>query len=117
MTADTKIYIVDEIRPKPGKGKAFLEHYMETYAPAAVARGLKLEYTWVNPPVWLTGDQQNTLLIIWSVDDVSAYWEIQTKIRWDRSIAEWWSHADEMVTSRKRLVLGDSHQIAGLTDV
>ena len=117
MTVDSNIYIVDEIRPKPGGGRAFLEHYLETYAPLAAGRGMKLEHSLVCPPVWLEGEQQNTLLIVWSVESVAAYWGVQAKARWDQSIADWWVRADEMVTSRSRRVLGDSTHIASLTNV
>lgn len=115
--ADTRIYVVDEIEPKPGKGEEFLKFYRETYVPLAEARGMRLEHSLVNPPVWLTGDQQNTLLIVWSVANVEAYWAMQGKIRWDPSIADWWSDAERMMTSRKRLVLGDAANIASLTNV
>lgn len=117
MTADSNIYIVDEILAKPGGGQAFLEHYMETYVPLAVARGMKLEHSLVCPPFWLEGDQQNTLLIVWSVESVATYWGVQAQARWDRSIADWWTRADEMVTSRSRRVLGDSGLIGSLTNV
>lgn len=117
MADGTTIYIVDEIRPKPGQGQAFLDHYMESYAPLAVARGMRLEHSWVNPPLWLSGDQQNTLLIVWSVESVSAYWELQGKIRWDSAISDWWSQVDAMVTSRNRLVLGESQELASFTNV
>src|SRR5581483_2129564 len=53
VAGDEPIYQVDEITPKPGQAQEFLKTYMERYAPGAVARGFKLEFTWVSPPLWL----------------------------------------------------------------
>jgi hypothetical protein len=117
MEPDTDIYIVDEIIPKPGRGEALLKHYMDTYAPRARNWGMKLNHSWVCPPVWLEGDQQNTLLIIWSVESVGAFWDVQVKIRWDRSVSEWWSQVDGMITSRTRRVFGGADHIGISADV
>lgn len=117
MAADTNIYIVDQVTPRPGKAEAYLKQYMDIYAPLASAAGLKLEHTWVNPPLWLDGEQQNTLVIVWSVESASAYWMVQAKIRWDRSFADWWADTEMMVASRTRLVVSEPSSIASLTNV
>lgn len=117
MAADTKIYIVDQVMPRPGKAEAYLERYMDIYAPLASAAGLTLEHTWVNPPLWLGEGQQNTLVIVWSVESVSAYWMVQAKIRWDRSFADWWADTEMMVASRTRLVVSEPSSIASETNV
>lgn len=117
MPNDEAIYILDQITPKPGKAEAFLQHYLDGYAPLAKARGLTLEYSWVNPPVWLEGGQSNTLFIVWSVKGTGAYYAAAYMARLDPLSSNWWRDADPMIETRRRAVLGDSSAIASLTNV
>jgi hypothetical protein len=117
MANDETIYILDQITPKAGRGKAFLQSYMDGYAPVARARGLKLEYTWVSPPMWMEGEQSNTLFIVWSVKGVAAYWAVESKARRDPTSSHWWRDAEPMIATRSRSVLSDASNIASLTNV
>lgn len=67
MTDSQKIYIVDRITSKSGRGRTFLELYMQRYAPGARERGMTHEFTLVAPPLWMT-DRPNTLYIISMID-------------------------------------------------
>lgn len=118
MTTSVPIYFLDQITPKPGQAEAFFKFYMETYAPAAQARGLKLEHTWINPPIWLEGAQSNTLFIIWSVEGVAGYWKVMAApASLDGSTSHWWRDADPMIETRSRLVLSDISNLASLNNV
>jgi hypothetical protein len=118
MTETPLIYFLDQITPKPGQAEAFFKAYMEEYAPAAQARGLKLEHTWINPPIWLQGGQSNTLYIVWSVEGVAGYWKVMSApSALDGSSAFWWRDAEPMIETRSRSVLSDVSNVAGLNNV
>lgn len=96
------LYVVDEIVARPGRARAFLEAYMERYAPGASARGLVLERVLVSPPMWLD-DQSNTLIITWTLQGgAPAWWQMSFQARSDAAVTQWWAEADEMAMSRKR---------------
>ena len=111
------IYVLDEITPKAGQGRALFDHYMEAYAPVARARGLKLEHAWVNPPVWLEGEQLNVLYFVWSVVGVAGYWGVEAKARWDETSSDFWRDIEPMITARRRSVLAEAADLAGLANV
>lgn len=116
MAHDETIYLMDRITPKAGQAEAFLKAYMERYAPNARARGLKHEFTWITPPMWLD-NQPNTLFIIWSVKGAPAWWAMEQSARRDPAILDWWRDADAMIESRHRCFLGNVSDIASLTNV
>jgi hypothetical protein len=106
---DLPIYILDQITSKPGQGLALHRHYMETYAPAAQARGMTLEHCLVNPPLWLDGEQSNTLVMIWSVKGLKGFWgAAATPAAMEGATAQWWRDADAMIASRTRSVFGEA---------
>ena len=98
--SDETVYIVDQVTSKPGAGRAFLDAYMQRYAPGAKERGMTLEHTWVAPPVWLE-DGSNTLFFVWSVKGVSAGLGLSGGVRARTSAAEdwWWKEAAEMIAT------------------
>lgn len=110
-----KIFIIDQIKTKPGKGEAFLKAYMEKYAAHAHDR-MKHEFTWVAPPMWLK-DQSNTLYIIWSVQGAGAWWANSQQSRRIDAVTQWWQDADKMVETRDRIFASDVADIASLTNV
>jgi hypothetical protein len=114
--SDTKIYIVDQITPNPGEAEAFLNLYMERYAPGARERGMTLEFTWVSPPTWLK-DQSNTLFIIWSVPDAKAWWAMSHGGKRDPVVQAWWRDAESMIEKRHRCFLTDVSAVAKLANV
>jgi len=116
LTNEEPIYLLDQITPKAGQAEAFLKAYMERYAPNAKSRGLKHEFTWVAPPMWLD-NQPNTLFIVWSVKGAGAWWAMEHSARRDPAIIEWWREADMMIESRRRSFASNVSDIASLTDV
>jgi hypothetical protein len=111
------VYIVDQIIPKPGLGRAFLDAYTQRYAPGARERGMTLEHTWVAPPVWLE-DGSNTLFFVWSVKGAKGVWGSLIGGRRGSALDEWWwKDAAEMVVSRERFFLSNPSDIASLTNV
>ena len=117
MAKDPKLYVLDRITPKAGCGEDFFRYYMDRYVPVATARGLKLEHRWVNPPVWMEGEQSNTLFFVWSVEGVAAYWEVAGKARWDPSSPDFWRDIEPMIVERRRAVLAEASDVASLSDV
>ena len=110
-----KIYVVDQITPKPGQGEAFLKAYMEKYAPGARER-MTHEFTWVSPPMWLK-EQSNTLYIIWSVKGAGQWWGMSQQSRRIDAVTSWWAEVDSMVVSRDRVFVSDVADIASLAHV
>jgi hypothetical protein len=110
------VYIVDQITAKPGAGRAFLDAYMQRYAPGASERGMTLEHTWVAPPVWLD-DGSNTLFFVWSVKGASGVWGSLIGGRRGAALDEWWKDAAEMIVTRERFFLSNPSDIASLTNV
>jgi hypothetical protein len=111
------VYIVDQITPKPGAGRSFLDAYMQRYAPGARERGMTLEHTWVAPPVWLE-DGSNTLFFVWSVKGAKEVWSSLFSARRLSSVDDWWwKDAAEMIVSRERFFLSNPSDIASLTNV
>jgi len=111
------VYIVDQITPKPGMGRAFLDTYMQRYAPDATQRGMNLEHTWVAPPVWLE-DGSNTLFFVWSVKGAKGVWGSMIAGRRGNALDEWWwKDAAAMIVSRERFFLSNPSDIVSLTNV
>jgi len=110
------IYILDQITPKPGQAQAFLNAYMEKYAPAARARGMTLVHRWVSPPMWLK-EQSNTLFIIWTVQGAKAWWQMSFLGRRDPTVVGWWEEAESMIEKRHRCFLSDVADIESLANV
>lgn len=108
------LYIVDDVMVKPGTGEAFLEAYMARYAPGAQARGLKLVYRLVSPPVWLR-DQSNRLLFVWAGTGAADIWASKFAGRTDPLLAAWWENeAAPYIESRSRAIFSDPADIGAL---
>jgi hypothetical protein len=116
MGNDATIYLLDQVVPKAGRGQQFLNAYMQRYAPGAEARGMKLEFTWITPPLWLD-NQVNTLFFIWSMRGVAGWWAMQMHARRDPSLADWWRDAEQMIESRQRRFLANISDVTSLTHV
>ena len=117
MPNEEVIYIIDQITPKGGQGKAFFQYYVDNYVPVAEARGLKLEHRWVQPPMWMEGEQTNTLHFVWSAKGVMGYWGVEAQARWDPTSSHFWRDIEPMIVSRTRSVLAEESDIASLTNV
>lgn len=117
MKGQETIFVVDCIIPQPGRGAEVLGYYLDRYAPVAQQRGLALQHKWVSPPVWLEGEQANTLYFVWSVSGTAAYWAAEAQARWDPTTPDFWSDLDPMIQSRTRQVLAEDTDITSLCDV
>jgi len=111
------IYVVDDVQAKPGLGEAFLEAYMNRYAPGARARGLTLVHRLVSPPVWLR-EQSNRLMFVWTAAGAAGVWASKFAGRTDPELAAWWENeAAPYVESRSRSIFSEPADIGALVDV
>jgi len=116
VSAEPIVYVVDEMVVSPGRARAFLDAYLERYAPGAIARGLTLDRVLVSPPVWLE-DQSNTVSVSWTVRGARAWWHQSLLARHDAEVLRWWEDADELLTTRRRTVSCAPVDVEGATDV
>lgn len=111
------VYVVDDVTARPGAGEAFLEAYLQRYAPGAQARGLTLLHRLVSPPVWLH-DQSNRLLFVWTAEGSAGVWASKFAGRSDPALAAWWeTEAAALIESRTRAVYADPADVGALADV
>jgi hypothetical protein len=116
MADDASIYILDQVTPKPGRAQEFHKAYMEGYAPRAKARGMKLEFSWITPPMWLENNA-NTIYFVWSVKSLTDLWRAQMQSRLDMSLPDWWRGTEPMIEYRCRNFLAAVSDIEALTNV
>lgn len=116
MSADTTIYVIDEIVALPGRGREVLDAYRERYAPGAEARGMTLDRILVSPPMWLD-DDTNTILITWTLKGAPNWWAMSFRSRNDPAVADWWAEVDEMIVRRSRHFATAEADMAEITNV
>jgi hypothetical protein len=115
--AEQTVYILDQVTPKPGMAKQFLDTYMEKYAPAARERGMTLEKVLVAPPMWLE-DQSNQLFIMWSVQGPAAWWGMSHQGRRNPAVAAFWEEeAAPLILSRSRCFPAEASSVEALCNV
>jgi len=95
------IFVLDRITLRPGKLGEFREKLSREYLPAARGRGLQLLDSWLSPPLELH-DAGNELLLLWSLEDEGAFWEMRRLHGEDPEAARWWEGSGEWVESRSR---------------
>ncbi|MFC9838546.1 hypothetical protein ACFVKB_32735 [Rhodococcus sp. NPDC127530] len=115
-SAESIVYIVDEMVVESGRARAFLADYLERYVPGASARGLTLDRVLVSPPVWLE-DQSNTLTVSWTLRGAGAWWRQSLLARHDAEVLCWWADADEVLLSRRRTISRSPADVVAMTDV
>lgn len=98
------VFLLDRIALRPGKLRAFRDKLAQEYLPAAQDRGLHLVDAWLTPPLELH-DDGNELVLLWSLADVGAFWEMRRLQGEDPAGALWWEDLGEWVVSRSRQVL------------
>jgi hypothetical protein len=113
VSAEARVYVVDQLVARPGQAQALLQAYREHYIPGAQARGMRLEHSWVTPPLWLE-EQSNTLLFVWSLPGAAGFWAMSFKSRQDPAVEDWWRQAASLVESRQRYVAGEVAELARL---
>lgn len=112
-----QIWIVDDIQTRPGQGAAFLQSYLENYAPAATARGMRLVHKMVEPAMWLD-DASNRLLLVWAVADPGAVWGSKQVARMTPEVERFWQEtAPPFILSRSRSVMAESDELEALGNV
>jgi hypothetical protein len=113
----TRVFLIDDVTTKPGRGQAFLDAYLSEYAPGARERGMTLVHQLVEPAFWLL-DRPNRLLFIWSIDAPPGVWAAKHAARHDPTIRDWWNHhAAPLVASRRRSIVADAADLEVLADV
>ncbi|WP_305094140.1 hypothetical protein [Prescottella sp. R16] len=118
MVADllSTVFVVDEMVAAPGRGRAFLDAYLERYAPGARDRGLVLDRILVAPPVWLD-DGSNTVTVTWTAPGTDAWWRQRWAAGRDPDVAAWWAWADTELVRRERTTACAADALAAVTDV
>ena len=95
------IFILDQVTLRPGKLREFREKLACEYVPDARDRGLTLVDSWLTPPLEMH-DAGNDLVLLWSLADVGAFWEMRRRQGEDPEGAHWWEGTGEWVASRSR---------------
>ena len=95
------IFVLDQIALHPGKLAAFREKLKKEYVPAATSRGLTLIDSWLTPPLDLH-DEGNELVLLWSLPDLGAFWEMRRLQGEDPGVEQWWRDAEPYIASRSR---------------
>lgn len=113
---DPALYIIDRVVLRPGSARAFIDAYLDEYAPAARERGLTLERILVSPPAWIE-DETNTVTATWTVSGTAAWWAAAVRARHDPAPAQWWESVAPMIVERTRSMASRSEDVEGLCDV
>ena len=98
MTAP--VYVLDELRLRPGQTEAFLDAFEGEYRPGAEARGMELLHTWVTPPEG-PPDQGESVLLVWRLDGVAGFWRMRSQNA-APEVLDWWRRCEEFVVERSR---------------
>ena len=105
------IFVLDEIRLKPGMLDPFLEAMESRYRPGAEARGQMLIHTWVTPPTTAEGVTLEVLLV-WRLEGVPGFWRMRSQNSTDE-IAAWWSDCEALIESRTRRIAASPSALSG----
>ena len=110
------VYIIDELRLKPGCLEAFLAAMRDRYLPGATGRGQRLLHTLVTPPTSTgagSGLVPQSVILIWHLGGVAGFWGVRSQNA-TAEVAEWWVECEAFMESRTRRVAAESDSIAGL---
>jgi len=94
------VFVLDELRLKPGMLTPFLEAMESRYRPEAEARGQTLIHTWVTPPISTEGIAISVLLV-WQLEGVPGFWRMRSQNS-TAEVAAWWSDCEMFIESRTR---------------
>lgn len=111
-----KVYVIDRVVTRPGRGREFVDRYLAEYAPGARDRGMILDRILVSPPIWFT-DDSNIVTACWTVAGAQGWWEMTWKGRPDKTLGQWWASLSELVESRTRTMAAAADDIDLLCDV
>jgi hypothetical protein len=115
MTPPT-VYVLQEITVTAGKGQAFLDAYMKGFAPGARDRGMVLERTLVNPPLWLD-DRASTIVFTWAVQGVPGVWKMIASGRGTPAVEGFWDEVAPMVQHRAQRLFVEPADMEALSHV
>lgn len=111
------IYVLDEVTLKPGDFRAFADHYLEAYAPAARKRGMTLVDTWCAPAAEFK-DLPNTFVAMWTIPDAPSWWAMRNRAAGDPTVRAFWDGVDERALSRsRRFMTPTSEAVEGASNV
>lgn len=110
------VFVIDRLETKPGDGPAMLEEYLSFYAPCAQACYAELVATRVAPPCWLDTDS-NTLEFTWKVAGIGGCWGIDSPLRADAEVVQWWRDLRDRVVSLDRSYFADPANLEVLCNV
>lgn len=110
------VFVIDRLEAKPGDGPALLEEYLTFYAPRAEACYAELVATRVAPPCWLDTDS-NTLEFTWKVAGIGGCWGIDSPLRADAEVVQWWRDLRDRVVSLDRSYFADPADLEVLCNV
>lgn len=114
--ADAEVFVIDRVVTRPGCARAFVDRYLDEYAPGARGRGMTLRDVLVSPPIWFI-DQPNTVTITWTLPGPRAWWEMTWQGRPDPSLGQWWDGIAGLIVERTRNVAAAAADVDGLGDV
>ncbi len=110
------VFVIDRLEAKPGDGPVLLEEYLTFYAPRAEACYAELVATRVAPPCWLDTDS-NTLEFTWKVAGIGGCWGIDSPLRADAEVVQWWRDLRDRVVSLDRSYFADPADLEVLCNV
>jgi hypothetical protein len=115
MADPLRILILDEIETKPGMAAQVREAYRQGYVPGAMARGMKLDAAWQNPPAIDITELPATLFWLWSVEGEHGWWKQRLSRKPDGSDERedklaFWQTIAPLIQSRKRRMLTEQPQ-------
>jgi hypothetical protein len=93
------IYILDQVKLRPGQLQAYQKALRERYLPGARERGMELIGSWVTPPVEV--EQGNELVTLWSLPSIELFWEMRSGSA-APELEAWWKESDQLTLGRER---------------
>lgn len=98
-----EVFVIDRVVTAPGCARAFIDAYLDGYAPGARERGMTLRDVVVSPPIWFL-DRTNVVTITWTLPSPLAWWQMTWQGRPDPAVAQWWGGVGDLVVDRSRSV-------------
>lgn len=98
-----EVFVIDRVVTAPGCARAFIDAYLDGYAPGARERGMTLRDVVVSPPIWFS-DRTNVVTITWTLPSPPAWWQMTWRGRPDPAVAQWWIAVGNFVVDRTRSV-------------
>ena len=98
------IYLMDELRVKPGRLEEVSARLAAGYRPGAERRGLTLLGCWSTPPAEPEGEPCS-LVLLWSLPAPADFWRQKWAAATDTTVADFWREVDPALLGRERRYL------------